>query len=265
VLICPCCLFGTFKACATKASSDSTIEHHSPQPHRHSSICHWQPTSGVRMSSTTQQRSPVPSLLTAPPPPPPTVVSAAASGRRTSAPLSSIPSNIQAEDLPMLDSAMTGDTSKPSRGTAAAAVGGRRSGRRTAAAGGGGGGGGPEDSGVDKPDADDAHGETHTRTGLLGSWCFCPWAALGAEIPGHVDDTKCVTCIECISVYSIASDAVTGAAHPRRSFTLLPVNRPSLGLEHPPCVMVVPSPRAAWQVHSCIPFHLSSEFTCCHC
>jgi hypothetical protein len=67
----------------------------------------------------------------------------------------------------MLDSAMTGDTSKPSRGTAAAAAaGGRKSGRRAAAGGGGGGGGGPEDSDVDMTDADGTHGEPHTD--LLG-------------------------------------------------------------------------------------------------
>lgn len=87
-------------------------------------------------------------------------------GRRASGPLSSIPSNIVDEDLPMLDSAMTGDTSKqqPSAGTAKAAAGargGRRTGRRAAAAagGGGGGGGGPEDSDHDMTDANGAAGE----------------------------------------------------------------------------------------------------------
>jgi hypothetical protein len=67
------------------------------------------------------------------------------------------------EDLPMLNSAMTGDTSKQTAGTAkaaaAAAGGGRGSSRRAAAAAGGGGGGGPEDSDHDMTDADGAHGE----------------------------------------------------------------------------------------------------------
>lgn len=81
-------------------------------------------------------------------------------GRRASGPLSSIPSNVMDEDLPMLDSAVTGDTSKqPTAGTAkAAAAAGRRAGRRAAAAAAGG-GGGPEDSDHDMTDADGAHGE----------------------------------------------------------------------------------------------------------
>lgn len=82
--------------------------------------------------------------------------------RRTSGPLSSIPSNIVDDDLPLLDSAMTGDTpsKQPTAGTAAAAAAGARgAGRRAAAAGGGGGGGGgPEDSDHDMTDADGAHG-----------------------------------------------------------------------------------------------------------
>lgn len=67
----------------------------------------------------------------------------------------------------MLDSAITGDTSKQhTAGTAAAAAAGRRGGRRAAAAGGGGGGGGgPEDSDHDMTDADGAHGDENRGPG----------------------------------------------------------------------------------------------------
>ncbi len=72
----------------------------------------------------------------------------------------------------MLDSAMTGDTSKqPTAGTAAAAAAGARK-RRAAAGGGGGGGGGPEDSDHDMADADGAHGEEGWGVKLCCSGCL---------------------------------------------------------------------------------------------
>jgi len=75
----------------------------------------------------------------------------------------------------MLDSAITGDTSKQhTAGTAAAAAAGRRGGRRAAAAGGGGGGGGgPEDSDHDMTDADGAHGETAGSSSGSGGGSSC--------------------------------------------------------------------------------------------
>lgn len=88
----------------------------------------------------------------------------------------------------MLDSAMTGDTSKqPTAGTAkAAAAVGRRSGGRAAAAaggGGGGGGGGPEDSDHDMTDADGAHGKKAIRRcawiGSAARWVTTELLAVG--------------------------------------------------------------------------------------
>jgi hypothetical protein len=112
-------------------------------------------------------------------------------GRRASGPLSSIPSNVMDEDLPMLNSAMTGDTSKQTAGTAkeaAAAAGGRKSGRRAAAAaGGGGGGGGPEDSDHDMTDADGAHGEDCSQLCCVrgqGAWAGLAGAAVAQQPAG---------------------------------------------------------------------------------
>eukprot|EP00775_Hariotina_reticulata_P002347 gene2347-2653_t len=86
-------------------------------------------------------------------------------GRRVSGPLSSLPSNIQEEELPMLDSQATGGD-KAAGATQSPSIAGREKaagskghkGKRSAAAaavadGGGGGGGGSDDSDEDMPDA----------------------------------------------------------------------------------------------------------------
>jgi hypothetical protein len=84
-------------------------------------------------------------------------------GRRASGPLASLPSNIQDDDLPMLDSQATGPSAIAggTAGTAAAALAGKaaskkgRSGRRgVAAAGGGGDDGDDNNSDEDMQDAD---------------------------------------------------------------------------------------------------------------
>lgn len=72
--------------------------------------------------------------------------------RRAAQPLSSIPSNIQDDDLPMLDSQVT----SPEKQSAEKPAAGRRAARRTAAAGGGGGDDEPQDSDEDMADAENA-------------------------------------------------------------------------------------------------------------
>eukprot|EP00878_Enallax_costatus_P013418 GHUV01014031.1.p1 GENE.GHUV01014031.1~~GHUV01014031.1.p1 ORF type:complete len:879 (+),score=279.82 GHUV01014031.1:392-3028(+) len=103
-----------------------------------------------------------------------------AGGRRANAqPGSSIPSNIQEDDLPMLDSEVTGAEKQSAEKPAAGRRGGARN--RVAAGGGGGGGGGPQDSDEDMADAENAGGPAGGAGGSQPSGAGTPGGT--SELP----------------------------------------------------------------------------------